>query len=190
MSDDGTTVLVASRREVYLLPLDGRAAQLLMAGQEIAALALFPNDTDAAVWDGGTRSIHLLQNVSSAPIGRVVASGLKGAGKLHPSWDGGTLFVLRSGAKTLSAIDLAAGEIQSFDSAVAPVTLDPLRNHDTFLISAGRNQPAWIFYRDGSAGRVVFVPAVAPVRYTTPESSQPLRGRPPGPPVGSTESGQ
>jgi hypothetical protein len=158
VSDDGRTVLIASGRAVYLVPRDG-AAQLLMPAREIVSVAIFRNGTDAVVWDGGTGSIHLLRNVSSAPVEHLLASGLKGPGKLYPSWDGGTIFVTQPGTKAVSWMDLASGEIQSFDSAAVPVTLDPLRNRDTFLISARPHQPAWIFYRDGNTLRVVFVPA-------------------------------
>lgn len=158
VSDDGQTLLIASRHSVYLIPRDG-APQLLMSAGEIVSLAIFRNGTDAAVSERSTGSIHLLQNVSSSPVERVLASGLKGLGKLYPSSDGGTIFVARPGTKAVSSIDLASGEIQSFDSAAAPVMLDPLRNRDTFLISARPHQPGWIFYRDGNTGRVVFVPA-------------------------------
>jgi hypothetical protein len=134
-----------------------------MQGREIVSVAIFRNGTDAAVSDRGTGSIHLLRNVSSTPAGQVLASGLKGLGKLYPSWDGQTIFVARPGIEAVSSIDLASGEIQSCDSVRAPVTLDPLRNRDTFLISARPHQPGWIFYRDGDMGRVVFVPAANPV---------------------------
>jgi len=158
VSDDSRTLLVASRRAVYLVLPDG-TAHLLMAAEEIAALALFRNGTDAAVSERGTGSIHLLQNVSTAPVERVLASGLQGLGKLYPSWDGGAIFAAGQGTRTVSSIDLASGEIQSIDCGAAPVTLSPMRSRDTFLISARPHQPGWIFYRDGNAGRVVFVPA-------------------------------
>jgi hypothetical protein len=122
------------------------------------SIALFPNGADAAVSDRGTGSVHLLRNVSSEPVERELASGLRGLGRLYPSWDGGTLFVTRPGSKAVSWIDLASGEVQSCDSAAVPVILDPLRNRDTFLISARPHQPGWILYRDGDMVRVVFVP--------------------------------
>ncbi len=159
VSDNGQTLLLATREALYRVPLDGSAAQVLMAAHEIVSLAFFRNGTDAAVWDGGTESIHLLQNVPSALVDRVLASGLKGAGELYPSWDGASIFLIRPGTRNVSAISLASGEIQSFDSAAPVDTLVPLRNHDAFLISAERHQPAWMFYLDGSLGRVVFVPA-------------------------------
>jgi hypothetical protein len=158
VSDDGKTVLIASQRAVYLAPRSG-SPQLLMTATEIVSLALFRNGTDAAVWDGITGSVYLLRNVSTAPVVRVLASGSKDPGKLYPSWDGTTIFMVRPGAKAVSSIDLASGDIQSFDSAVPALTLDPLRNHDTFLISAAHHGPGWIFCLDGSTGRVVFVPA-------------------------------
>jgi len=161
VSDDGQTMLLASGRAVYLVGRDG-SAQLLMRGREIVSVAIFRNGTDAAVSDRGAESIHLLRNVSSAPVEQVLVSGLKGLGKLYRSWDGETIFVAGTGTEAVSSIDLASGEIRSFETALASVTLDPLRNHDTFLISARPQQPGWIFYRDGDTGRVVFVPVTNP----------------------------
>jgi hypothetical protein len=151
-------VLIASGRAVYRIARDG-SAQLLVQAREIVSVAIFRNGADAAVWDGGTGSLHLLQNVSSATVERVLASGLKGLGKLYPSWDGGTIFVAKRGTKALFWLDVASGEVQSVDSAAEPMTLDPLHNRDTFLISARPHQPGWISYFDGSMVHVVFVPA-------------------------------
>ncbi|HEV3198422.1 MAG TPA: hypothetical protein VGZ73_10950 [Bryobacteraceae bacterium] len=161
VSDDGQTLLIASGRAVYLVRRDG-AAQLLMQGREIVSVAVFRNGTDAAVSDRGAGSVHLLRNVSSAPVEQVLAAGLKGLGRLYPSWGGETIFVARPGARAVSSIDVASGEITSCDSAAGAVTLDPLRNRDTFLISARPHHPGWIYYCDGGLGRVVFVPAAHP----------------------------
>jgi hypothetical protein len=168
VSDDGRTLMVASRRAVYLVPPGGGPAQVLLTGSEIGSLALFRRGTDAAVWDALTGAIHLLSNVTSAPVDRVVASGWKGFGKLYPSWDGMTIFLVRRGVKSVSAIDIASGEAQSFEIPSTAVTLDPLRNRDTFLISGGRGQPGWVFYPGGDTGRVVFIPAPKPVSESMP----------------------
>ncbi|HTS31373.1 MAG TPA: hypothetical protein VMH81_36120 [Bryobacteraceae bacterium] len=161
VSDDGGTVLMAGRRSVYSVQPNGAARELLEANA-IASLALFRNGTSAAIWDGGAGSVHVLDNVSTKPSDRVVATGWKGGGKLYPSWDGGTVFLVRPGTKFVAALDLASGDVNCFSTGVAAMTLEPLRNRDTFLISAGRRQPAWIFYFDGSTGRTVFVPASSP----------------------------
>jgi hypothetical protein len=42
---------------------------------------------------------------------------------------------------------------------VAAAGLIPLRNRDTFMISAKAHQPGWVFYRDGLDCRTVFIPA-------------------------------
>ena len=183
LSDDSQVLLVASRRAVYRIPPDG-ATQLLLSAEEIVSLAILRNGTDAvvaerrtgpvlgtrhpgrdtredlAVKERGTGSVHLLQNITSTPTTRELASGWEGIGELYPSSDGGTIFVARPGAKAVSSIDVPSGEVQSLDSDVLPISLQPLRNRDTFLISAEPHQPGWIFYRDANAGRVVFIPAV------------------------------
>ena len=161
VSDDGSLLLVASTQSVYLV--DSGAPQLLMSGGEIRSLAVLRNGKDAAVVDGIGGSVHLLRDAASGAPARVLASGLDSAEQIYPSPDGQTLFVSRPAAGAVSWVDMASGQVQSLDTAGmqagAPVDLVPLRNRDTFLISARPRQPAWIFYRDGAAGRVAFIPA-------------------------------
>ena len=163
VSDDGSLVLVASGTSVYRLSRDGSAQVVLSAGG-IQSLTVLRNGVDAAVSDPTTGSVQLLRNAASHPEARVLASGLDGIGTIFPSWDGLSLFVARPGAENVSSIDMASGEVRSFSASVAPVGLIPLRNRDTFLISAEAHQPGWVFYRDGLAGRVVFIPAESATR--------------------------
>jgi hypothetical protein len=158
VSDDGSLVLVASGISVYHVSRDG-AAQVVLSTGGILSLTVLRNGADAAVSDPTTGSVHLVRNAASYPEAGVLASGLDGIGQIFPASDGLSLFVARPEAETVSSIDLVSGEVRSFSSSVAPVGLLPLRNRDTFLISAKAHQPGWIFYRDGMAGRVVFIPA-------------------------------
>ena len=155
ISDDARVLLIASRQRLYLLSPSGNA-ELLASAREIAALALCPNGADAAVWDTAG-SIHLWQNLTSSPHDRLLLTGFKGIGKLYPSWDGSALFAILQGSRAVHSIDIASGEISEIDAGEAPTVLDPLRNRDTFLISAKPRQPGWIFYQDGTAAHVVFV---------------------------------
>ena len=83
-----------------------------MAAREIVSLALFHNGAEAAVWDRAG-AIHLWQNLGTTPTDRVLASGLKVAGRLYPSWDGGTLFAMLPGTRAVLSIDAAAGEVSA-----------------------------------------------------------------------------
>jgi len=159
VSDDGKLVLVASGQAVYRIPQKG-AAQLVLSAGEVVSLAVLRNGTDAVVSDRSTASVHLLQNVASSLTTHVLVSDLAGIGKLNPSADGATLFVAQPGAKAVSIIDLASGAVQSSSTDVPPEEFYPLRNRDTFLISAKPGEPGWIYFRDGTAGRAAFVPAV------------------------------
>ncbi|HEV3202193.1 MAG TPA: hypothetical protein VGZ73_30050 [Bryobacteraceae bacterium] len=161
VSDDGSLVLVASAASVYRLSRDG-AAQMVLSAGAIQSLTVLRNGVDAAVSDNTAGSVQLVRNAASHPEARVLASGLDGIGTIFPSWDGQSLFVARPGAEAISSIDLATGEVRSFPSSVAAAGLIPLRNRDTFLISAEAHKPGWVFYRDGSDARVVFIPAAAP----------------------------
>jgi hypothetical protein len=158
VSDDGSLVLVASATSLYRVARDG-SSQVVLSTGGILSLTVLRNGVDAALSDPSTGSVQLVRNAASNPQLRVLASGLDGIGTIFPSSDGLSLFVARPGAETVSSIDLSSGAMQSFAASVAPVGLIPLRNRDTFLISARADQPGWVFYRDGIAGRVVFIPA-------------------------------
>jgi hypothetical protein len=157
VSDDGNLVLVASASTVYRLR-DG-AAQVVLSAGGVLSLTVLRNGADAAVSDPTAGTVHLVRNAATNPEVRVLASGLDGIGTIFPAWDGLSLFVARPGAEAVSSIDLFSGEVRSFPSSVAAIGLIPLRNRDTFLISAKAQQPGWIFYRDGVDGRAVFIPA-------------------------------
>jgi hypothetical protein len=163
VSDDGSLVLVASGTSAYRVSRDG-AAQVVLSAGAIQSLTVLRNGMDAAVSDSATGSVYLVRNAASSPEARVLASGLDGIGAIFPSWDGLSIFAARPGVQTVSSVDLASEEVQSFPSSVAAVGLLPLRNRDTFLISAKAHQPGWVFYRDGAAGRVVFIPAAQATR--------------------------
>ena len=157
VSDDGNLVLAASGAALYRLPPGGTAQVLLSAGG-IRSITVLRNGADVAVSNSDTGSIHIVRNAASHAEASVLASGLDGVGTLFPSPDGQLLFASQS--KTgISSIDLVSGEVKSFPTSVSPAGLIPLRNRDTFLISARTNQPGWVFYRDGASGRVVFIPA-------------------------------
>jgi hypothetical protein len=156
--DDGAMLVAASSESVYLLAPDG-AGRLLFSGSEIRDVAVLANGTDAVAADAGSGSVYLLSS-SGAP--RVLAGGLEGITRIFPGADGRTLFGLRPGSRTVSWIDVPTGAVNHADvgEETSPASdFLPLRNRDTFLIAARPRQPAWIFYRDGNLGRVVFVPA-------------------------------
>lgn len=160
VSDDGSLLLIASRHSVYRVPHDGPAQLVLSTGQ-IVSLAILRNGTDAVLSERTTGSIHVLQNVANGTADRVLISGMGGIGKVYPGSDERSLIVARPGARLVSSVDLASGEIQDFPSPAPPAELLPLRNRDTFLISVRPGQPGGIFLRDGNSGRVLLVPAVA-----------------------------
>jgi hypothetical protein len=163
VSDDGSLVLVASGTSVYRIARDG-SSQVVFSAGGIQSLTVLRNGVDAAVADPTTGSVNLVRNAASTPAVRVLASGLDGIGAIFPASDGLSLFVAQPGAATVSSIDLASGGIRSFPASVAPVGLIPLRNRDTFLISAEANHPGWVFYRDGLDARSVFIPAADSAR--------------------------
>ena len=159
VSDDGRLLLIASGNSVYRLSSNG-SPQLLLSAGRIVSLAVLRDGAGAVVADASTASIQVLRNLDTAPDIHVLISGIEGVGKLFPAADGATLFVARPGVKAVSAIDLASGAMDTFPSPTAPGALLPLRNRDTFLVSARPGQPAAVFFRDPGGSRVVLIPAV------------------------------
>jgi hypothetical protein len=152
---------MASNSALYRV--SGGGAQVLLSIGAIASVTVLRNGADVAVSDPSTGSLHVVRNAASNPQARVVASGIDGLGAMFPSYDGQSIFVARPGASSVSSIDLTSGEVTSFASSVSPAGLAPLRNRDTFLISAKAQEAGWVFYRDGAGGRVVFIPATQSV---------------------------
>ena len=168
VSDDGSLVLVASAASVYRVSTDG-TAQVVLSGAAIQSVTVLRNGADVAVADATTGSVRIVRNAASKPEAQVLSSGLDGIGTMFPSWDGQLLFVAQPGASSVSSIDLASGDVRAFPSSAAATALVPLRNRDTFLISAEADQPGWVFYRDGSDARTVFIPAAVPAARETAE---------------------
>jgi DNA-binding beta-propeller fold protein YncE len=167
VSDDGATVLVASSETVYRIAA-GQAPATIFSGTQIRSLVVLRSGTEAAVADAGTASVFVLSGLDGALSSRLLAAELDQVAQLYPSPDGATLFACMPGARAISWIDLASGAVQTAEADLPPAGLIPLRNRDTFLISAHPRQPGLIFYREGNAGRMVFVPAAS----ETPEASQ------------------
>jgi len=154
VSEDGSLVLVASGPALYRL--SSGAPQIVLSAPDIRSIALLHSDRDAAV--SANDAVQLVRNVAGRPEATILAAGLHDLGTIYRSSDGQSLFAVLSQAGVAS-IDLATGDVSTFPTSVAAVSLMPLRNRDTFLISARPHQPGWVFYRDGAAGRTVFVPA-------------------------------
>jgi hypothetical protein len=159
VSDDGSLVLVGTAQAVYLVSRS-EAPRLIFSGAEILSVAVLRNGRDALVSDRGAGSLHVVENAGLSPASRVAATGLTDMGQVALSHDGVGAYVSRPAAGAIAFVNLSTGELRSTEAGVAPITLLPLRNRDTFLISERPRQPGWVFYREGEGGRVVFIPAV------------------------------
>jgi hypothetical protein len=163
VSDDGATVLLASRRAVHLLSPSSAARLILnLSGQ--AALAFLPNSSDAAIADRGAGSVHLLHNSGGSVSSGVVAAGLDGLEDLASTTDGQTLVLTSPAANRIWTVGVRTGEVRGFDSRIRPATLSRMGDGDTFLIASEPGEPAWIFVPENGEGRTVFVPAASPAR--------------------------
>jgi len=155
LDENAALVAVASRGAAWVVPKSG-APRLVLSGQRIVSLAVAVNGRDLAVADAGAEAIQVVVNAASTPEARVLASGLTDLAEIFPGADGATLY---AAAGTVLRVDMASGSAESFAADAPAVELVALASADTFLFSARPGSPGWIFCREGSAGRVVFIPA-------------------------------
>jgi hypothetical protein len=158
VTDDGSTLVISTGDAIYVVGPGGPATSVL-SGQKIQAVAALPNSSDVVAADSADGTIYLLQNLSSAPVARILASQVAGADYLSTTSDGAIVLAAQPGASSLSMIDVATGAVQSFLLYEAPNGLVPLSNRDVFLTSSRAGDAAWIFYRAGTSGHPLFIPA-------------------------------
>src|SRR5262249_49331641 len=127
VSEDGGTVLAASRNAVYLVSASD-TPRLLMSGTLIASVAMLRNGQDGVAADSGSGAIQLLRGVSSGADVHVAASGFEDIGAVYPSSDGALLYAALPTVKSVAAIDLGSGTVTRIDSGAAASQLNRLRN--------------------------------------------------------------
>ncbi len=165
ISDDGAALLLAFARTVYLAAESG-GIELVSATAGEPAAVFFRSSRDGAIADRGTGSVALLRS-GPTPVLRPLASGLDRLGDIYPAFDGASVFVTRPAAQELAIIDVTTAEVLHYALPVTPEHLFPLRNRDTFLLSAGPGQPGWVFLRNGTDGITIAIPAPAAVERRT-----------------------
>jgi hypothetical protein len=162
VADDAGAVLLSSASVVCLISPDGSSSIILNVAN-VASLVFFPNSGNAAIGDREAGSVYLLQNAAGNVAARLIATALVGLGEMSASGDGQTLYVTSASGQCVWAVSIPSGEVRTFSLPVKSVTIGPLRNTDTFLISSEPGQAAWILFRVGDDLRTVFVPAPAHV---------------------------
>ena len=158
VSDDGAALLLTSAVAVYFAAANG-TPQLVAATAGEPVAVFLRSSRDALIADSGAGTVSVLPS-GAAPALRLVTSGLDGLAAIYPGSDGASVFVRRPAAQDLASVDIATGEIRHHALPVVPEELLPLRNRDTFLVSAGPGQAGWVFYQEGSQRGTVGIPAV------------------------------
>jgi len=158
VSDEGTVLLAASIQAVWAVQPD-RGVRMALSLGEVRSLTMMRNGRDAIAVDGSTGTVYKLQDVNGSPVSSVIASGLAGIGNVTVSSNGESLIVTHPADRTITILEFESGRTRTYPTSDQPVVLQPLRNRDTFLISARPRQAGWIFYLDGEDGRTAFVPA-------------------------------
>jgi hypothetical protein len=161
VSDDGAYVLLADSNSVRLLGIAGVNRTLTDAGAG-ALVAFAAHGHDAAVAGAADDGLVLFRDVAGASERRVPAPGKELAipAGLAFSLDGRQLFLANSGARSVTAFDLAAGDRSVIACDCAPSALIPMGS--VFRLNELGTEPIWLLDAGTTGPRIVFVPAVRP----------------------------
>jgi len=157
VSDDGASVLLASAGGAYRLLADGQTQPVLSTAGS-AALAFFPNSSQAAIGDRILGSVYLWPAATGPVSVNLLSSGLAGLGEMRATADGQGLWITDPNANSIRRLSSHTGEVQTFHLPVSPGRMDRLPYGEMFLVSSAAGQPAWIFLREGDQTLTVFVP--------------------------------
>lgn len=163
VSDDGRLVLLAAPGVVYQAQPNGLAKQV-MGVSSSAALAFFPNSSQAAIADRTAGAVYLWLAAADTSSPALLARDLTGLGEVRATADGRGLWITNPGDKAVWWIGATTGEVRKFNVPVSPTRMDQLPATDMFLISSVSGQPTWIFFRQGEDAHAIFVPAVSTSR--------------------------
>jgi hypothetical protein len=157
VSDDGTSVLIASAGGAYQL-LHG-AAQQVVSATVTPALAFFPNSSQAAIGDRSTGSVYLWPAGAGSAAASLLTAHLEGMAAMCATADGQGLWVTNPAGSSIWWVSAQTGEVRTLPLPVRPTSMERLPYRDMLLISSEVNQPAWIFFQQGGEALTVFVPA-------------------------------
>jgi hypothetical protein len=155
VSEDGKTVLLSSATNIYVLSADGSTRSVAATGGA-AAMAFFPNSSDAALGDPGSGSIYRFEAKTGTASLRAVSAMLKGLGAIATGADGDTVYVMRPGVRQIASVRLSSGGLETWQVPAGPDRMERLGRADDFLISSQPGQAAWIV--QAQEKRAVFVP--------------------------------
>ena len=155
VSEDGKSVLFSSASNIYFLSTDGSTRTLAATGGA-AAMAFFPNSSDAALGDPTSGSVYRLEAQAGTASLRAVSATLKGLAAIATGTDGDTVYVMRRGTRQIASVRLSSGNLETWQVPAGPDQMERMGRTDDFLISSQPGQAAWI--AQGQEKRAVFVP--------------------------------
>lgn len=165
VSDDASLALAAFREEtaasVFMLAA-GATPQFLSVFGDVPAIAFVGGTGNAVIADSAENKIYLLRS-GRGPVELLAGAGDGVAGPVAVaiSRDNRKVFVANRANNTVTALDLAGstGATSALPCPCTPTGLFPLDGNAVFRLVDGGSQPIWLLDGDGSAPRVVFVPA-------------------------------
>jgi hypothetical protein len=155
VSEDGKSVLLSSATNIYVLSGDGSTRTLAATGGA-AAMAFFPNSSDAALGDPMSGSVYRFEAQTGTASLRAVSATLKGLAAIAAGTDGDTVYVMRPGTRQIASVGLSSGGVETWQVPAGPERMDRMGRADRFLISSQAGQAAWIV--EGQEKRAVFIP--------------------------------
>jgi hypothetical protein len=143
VSDDGELVAATFANHPPLYSLKGSEWQPLAANCAPGAWTFLPGSHDLVLSDRFQNAILLLPRIEGASIAvRVLLPGAGNADLIAADKHGAKVIAAINGTFTLWKIELGSGATQRLSSPSSVSTLTPLRDGETFLISAQKQPEA------------------------------------------------
>ena len=159
VSDDGTSLLVATRGAVYVAREQG--FERLIEARVPRAISYFRNSHDALIADFEANHVVLVRDITGAAETSTLASQRNGIVRpvaVQPSADGRRVFVANSRTARISVIDLETGDVTHLACSAVPAGLFPLRGGSVFRLNELAGTPLFVLDGGAERARIVFVP--------------------------------
>ena len=165
VSDDGRAALVAftdaGTGAVYLIHSEQK--RVIAQAGDVRAMTFLTNSLNAVIVDTAANEVRLLNDVTGAATTQILAEESRGISHplaLQVSADNGRVFVLNSGAESITTVDLTTGLLTHLPINGSASRLQRLSG-EVFQLTDDLRQPMLLLDAANPEPRIVFVPRVA-----------------------------
>lgn len=153
VSDDGSLLLAASGREVWVVNQAGNRWKHEFAGQ-VRDVLFSGNSSDALI--GTASGLWLLRDTAGPGETRLLWEG--DAAHVNTAKGGRIALAARSSQSAVTAVEIETGLVQTIETAVEAAALFRLGSGDVFRITGEDAGTHWILDLRGDGARTFFLP--------------------------------